>query len=54
MDMSLSKLQEMVKDGEGWHTAVHAVPGSDMTDWLSNNSGPIPFVPLPRGDLIWD
>ena len=23
MDMSLSKLQEMVKDREGWHAAVH-------------------------------
>ena len=23
MDLSLSKLREMVKDWEGWHTAVH-------------------------------
>ena len=28
MDMSLSKLQEMVKDREGWHTVVHKVAKS--------------------------
>ena len=25
MDMSLSKLREMVKDGEAWHVIVHGV-----------------------------
>ena len=25
MDMSLSKLREMVKDREAWHTAIHGV-----------------------------
>ena len=28
MDMSLSKLQEMVKDREAWHAAVHEVTNS--------------------------
>ena len=28
MDMSLSKLQEMVKDREAWHAAVHGITKS--------------------------
>ena len=36
MNMSLSKLQEMVKDREAWYPTVHEVAESDSTERLSN------------------
>ena len=38
MDMSLSKIQELVMDREAWHTTVHGVAKElEMTDRLNNS-----------------
>ena len=38
MDMTLSKLQQTVKDREAWSAAVHGVAKSDMTEQRNNKN----------------
>ena len=39
IDMSLSKLQELVKDREAWCAVIHGVTKLHTTDQLNSNNG---------------
>ena len=55
IDMSLSKLQEIVEDREAWHTAIHGVAKgwTWLGDWTTNPS-PLPEGINPANTLISD
>ena len=50
MDMSLSKLWELVMDKETWHAAVHGVTNSWtwLSDWTELPNNRITKLPVPR------
>ena len=46
IDMSLSKLWEMVKDGKPWCAAVHEIEEADMAEQFGQQQGSPDTTPL--------
>ena len=52
MDMSLSKLREMVKDREAWHAAVHGVTKCGVSIYIRIKSDLNDFKPMEEIFLV--